>query len=175
MNTTIQQRPALLRTATVTAAVCMALGLAACGRDDDRTVGQQMDTTVNQTEQTAQNAADATREAAQDTQTAARDAAQDAGARTEAMGDEARVDTQAVAQNAQAAVEDAGITARVNAELAKDPNLSAIRIDVDTQDGVVTLTGPVDNEQARERATQIAHNVEGVSRVVNNLNMTSGS
>ena len=71
-------------------------------------------------------------------------------------------------------VDDAGITTKVNAGLAQDPDLSAIKIDVDTRAGVVTLNGPVKSEQARDRASQIAQAVPGVTSVVNNLTISSG-
>lgn len=64
-------------------------------------------------------------------------------------------------------MDDAGISAKVKAGLAEDPELSAIRIDVDTRNGIVTLNGPVRNDVARERATRIAQGVKGVNSVVN--------
>ena len=76
--------------------------------------------------------------------------------------------------DAAALMDDAGITAKVNAGLAQDPDLSAIKIDVDTRAGVVTLNGPVKSEQARDRASQIAQAVPGVTSVVNNLTISSG-
>lgn len=70
-------------------------------------------------------------------------------------------------------VDDGQITARVNAGLAADSNLSAIRIDVDTKDGVVTLTGPVPNATAKERAEEIAKGVNEVKSVRNELTVSS--
>ncbi len=67
------------------------------------------------------------------------------------------------------AADDATITAAVSAGLAKDPDLSAIKIDVDTQAGKVTLRGPAPNPVAKERAEEIAKNVKGVSSVDNQL------
>jgi osmotically-inducible protein OsmY len=58
--------------------------------------------------------------------------------------------------------------------LATDKDLSAIKIDVDTKDGVVTLTGPAPSESARDRATEIAKNVKGVSSVNNQLTVKAG-
>ncbi len=66
-------------------------------------------------------------------------------------------------------VDDMTITASVSAGLAKDPALSAVKIDVDTKSGVVTLTGPAPTADAKARATTIAQNVKGVSGVNNNL------
>jgi osmotically-inducible protein OsmY len=40
---------------------------------------------------------------------------------------------------------------------------------VDTRDGVVTLSGTVDNAALKGRATQLAQQVSGVRAVVDNL------
>lgn len=64
---------------------------------------------------------------------------------------------------------DAAITAGVNAELAKDSALSALRINVDTSHGEVSLRGSAPDKAARERATQLAAGVKGVTHVDNQL------
>lgn len=66
---------------------------------------------------------------------------------------------------------DAGITLKVKTALAADPALSAARIDVDTVDGVVRLSGPAPDAQARERASVLAAAPEGVRRVDNQLSL----
>lgn len=66
-------------------------------------------------------------------------------------------------------VNDATITASVNAELAKDSTLSALRINVDTNHGNVSLRGSAPDAAARDRATQLASAVQGVSNVDNQL------
>lgn len=73
------------------------------------------------------------------------------------------------ADNAQVAINDAAITASVNARLARDNELSALRIDVDTVDGKVALKGTAPNESARERAAKLAQAVDGVRTVDNQL------
>jgi osmotically-inducible protein OsmY len=72
-------------------------------------------------------------------------------------------------ERAAETVSDATITAAVNAALAADGKLSAMKIDVDTENGVVTLTGPAPDDEARSRATQLAANAKGVNRVENHL------
>jgi hyperosmotically inducible periplasmic protein len=47
------------------------------------------------------------------------------------------------------------------------------RIDVDTNNGVVTLNGIVDSPEQRARAEELASRVDGVKRVVNNLQVKS--
>jgi hyperosmotically inducible periplasmic protein len=65
--------------------------------------------------------------------------------------------------------EDAEITAKVKLALAKDPEVSALKIDVDTRNGEVTLTGTVKSEAEAKRAIQIAESNEGVKRVTSVL------
>lgn len=74
---------------------------------------------------------------------------------------------------AGSAVEDAAVTATINAELAKDPKLSALKIDVDTSNGRVSLKGKAPDADSRERATQIASAVRGVQSVDNQLQVGS--
>ena len=66
-------------------------------------------------------------------------------------------------------VSDAVITTSVNAQLVKDPALSALKIDVDTSGGRVALKGAAPTEAARDRATQLASAVKGVVSVDNQL------
>jgi hyperosmotically inducible protein len=68
---------------------------------------------------------------------------------------------------------DAAITAKVKTALIGEPGLKALKIDVDTANGVVTLTGSVDSPQNLDRATQVAQAVEGVKSVDNRLNVKS--
>lgn len=70
-------------------------------------------------------------------------------------------------------VDDVSITATVSSSLAKDPALSATRIDVDTKNGVVTLQGPAPSAVAKSRAGDIAKAVQGVSRVDNRLSVAA--
>ena len=66
-------------------------------------------------------------------------------------------------------MKDAAITTKVNAELARDNDLSAIKINVDTAAGHVVLRGTAPNDAARDRATTIAQRVDGVLSVDNQL------
>jgi osmotically-inducible protein OsmY len=61
------------------------------------------------------------------------------------------------------------ILTQIKTKFAVDPDVSAFAIDVDVDDGVVTLTGTVKNEQARQRALALARSVQGVKRVSDNL------
>ena len=73
------------------------------------------------------------------------------------------------AERAATALDDAAITAGIKTRLAADSQLSALRIDVDTQAGQVTLTGPAPSQAAKEHATALARQSDGVKGVTNNL------
>jgi hyperosmotically inducible protein len=64
-------------------------------------------------------------------------------------------------------VDDSGITAQVKARLAADGDINPFNIDVDTNEGVVTLQGRVEKEEARTKAEQLARETDGVTRVIN--------
>lgn len=69
---------------------------------------------------------------------------------------------------------DPGITTAVKSKLAADDTVKSYRIDVDTKDGVVTLSGAVDTPAARSRAVELARNTEGVRDVADQLTVTPG-
>ena len=69
----------------------------------------------------------------------------------------------------RAVLNDAAITASIKADLLRDPDLSVLKIDVDTRDGVVTLNGLAGNDAARTRAERMAQSVKGVREVRNRL------
>lgn len=68
---------------------------------------------------------------------------------------------------------DASITEVVEARLARVPELATARIDVATYDGVVTLTGWVEDRDASARAERLAGEVEGVVAVRNLIRVGS--
>lgn len=137
--------------ATVIATAVAALALTACGRQDEQTAGEKLDSATAAVGNAADRAGNAVENAAERT--------------GEAIGN--------ATERAGAAIDDATVTARVNAELAKDPDLSALRIDVDTESGRVVLKGSAPDVAARERATQIAARVDGVKGVDNRLEVKS--
>ena len=69
---------------------------------------------------------------------------------------------------------DPGITTAVKAKFAGDDVVKAYKIDVDTKDHVVTLTGAVDSSQAKRRAVELARATEGVNNVIDNLTVSPG-
>ncbi|MCW5655518.1 BON domain-containing protein [Hydrogenophaga sp.] len=133
-------------TALVAAAAATVL-LAACGKTEDATVGQRLDSTVNEVQSAANTMKSDAQNAAQEMQAAGSQAGQ------------------AMAEGAS----DMAITAKVNAALAADDKLSALQIDVDTEAGRVALSGTAPDADSRERATTLASAVEGVKSVDNRL------
>jgi hyperosmotically inducible periplasmic protein len=66
-------------------------------------------------------------------------------------------------------LDDTNITAAVKGRLAQDKLSTLTRIDVDTNNGVVSLNGTVESAEQRARAEQLARGAGGVKRVINNL------
>jgi osmotically-inducible protein OsmY len=72
-----------------------------------------------------------------------------------------------------AAVSDAEITTKVKAKLAADSGVSATRIHVDTDNGVVKLSGTAKSQDEAMKAENIAKNTEGVTSVDNAIQVSS--
>lgn len=95
--------------------------------------------------------------------------------KSEQLSADAKVNAAEAKKDTSEALSDAAITTRVNAQLAADPTLSAIKIDVDTSNGRVRLTGTAPDAQARDRATTMASAVSGVVTVDNQLKIDKKS
>ncbi len=63
------------------------------------------------------------------------------------------------------AVGDAALTGKVKTALLADPDVKGLKIDVDTKDGIVTLTGDADKTANLDRAVTVAKGVDGVKSV----------
>lgn len=146
MNTTLINR---YRITLLAAAVGATMTLAACGRNDadQRTAGQKLDDTIAKVEQKTE----------------------EAKVKSEAQMDKMGDKMANAADKTETAMADAAITASIKAELARDPALSALKIDVDTKDGLVNLNGSAPNANAKDRATRLAAGVKGVLSVDNHL------
>jgi osmotically-inducible protein OsmY len=64
---------------------------------------------------------------------------------------------------------DQAISNKIGGELLFDPGVVSTRMDVNTENGIVTLTGSVGNILSKERATRVAETVKGVRAVVNRV------
>jgi hyperosmotically inducible protein len=70
-------------------------------------------------------------------------------------------------------IDDATITARVKTALLNDPQVGAMKIDVDTTQGVVTMSGIVKNKTEETRAIELARKTPGVKDVKSTLQVGS--
>jgi osmotically-inducible protein OsmY len=70
-------------------------------------------------------------------------------------------------------IEDAWITTKIQSQYFLDPLVKGHEINVDTQRGVVTLTGTVASEELKKMAETIARETDGTVRVVNQLTVQS--
>lgn len=134
----------ILRLLAISAA---AFVVAACDQSQPPTVGEKIDAGIERTQEAAS-------EAKRDAQAAGSEIRQDASQAGTAIANSAA---------------DLSITAQVKAALAGDDQLSALAIEVDTTNRVVTLTGPAPTQSAFDRASSLAQAVDGVTEVRNQL------
>ena len=73
---------------------------------------------------------------------------------------------------AEPQLSDQAISDQVEDELLFDAAVLSANIDVETIDGIVTLTGSVNNILAKERSARLAQAVKGVRAVVNRVEVT---
>ncbi|WON73775.1 BON domain-containing protein [Nitrosospira sp. Is2] len=67
-------------------------------------------------------------------------------------------------------VSDSVITTKIKSKLATADDVSAVHIKVDTdKNGVVVLSGTAKSKAEADKAHAIAHSVEGVTKVINNI------
>ena len=135
------------RTLALLALSAAALGLVACDQSKPPTVGEKIDAGIERAQEAAS-------QVKKDAQAAGSELKQDAAQAGTAIADGAA---------------DIAITAKVKTALAGDEQLSALSISVDTNNKVVTLTGPAPTQAASDRATSLAQAVEGVTQVRNQL------
>jgi hyperosmotically inducible protein len=66
-------------------------------------------------------------------------------------------------------IDDGNLTSYVKTKLASDKLVSLTRVGVETNNGVVYLTGEVETAEQKSRSGSLAYEVKGVRQVVNNL------
>ncbi len=109
-------------------------------------------TAVEKTKEVAANVADKTR-----------NAAATVANKTDRATD--NVADSATARKTGAVVADSVITTKVKADIFKEPELKSMAIHVETEKGVVMLSGFVDSKADADKAVKLAKSVEGVSSV----------
>jgi len=174
-----------LTASLATVSLVATLGLVACDRAKTTasngkpatTVGQKIDNALDQTSQKLSEAGDKTvqtlSEAGQKTNAALTSAGEKIIDKTQEITGQtaaaAGTTTTTATTGASRGVTDAAITASIKTDLLKDPDLSVLKIDVDTKAGVVTLNGLANDEPSRQRAEKMASAVKGVKEVRNFL------
>ena len=103
----------------------------------------------------------------------ARQTAHDAKEKTEDKAHDAKVKSERAADKTGDAVTDAAITSEVKTKFLAEPGVSGLAIDVDTNNGVVTLSGNVKSKAEAAKAMMIARNSKGVKRVVSKLKVVA--
>jgi osmotically-inducible protein OsmY len=83
-----------------------------------------------------------------------------------------REKARAAGQSIAGAAANARITAAIKTKLVAEPGLSAFNINVDTTDGLVTLSGKVDSHEQIAKAVKLALDSDGVHKVVSTLQIS---
>jgi osmotically-inducible protein OsmY len=87
----------------------------------------------------------------------------------EANANRAASNTNSGADSREDTASDAWITAKSKLALLADSRVSGFATDVDTNGGVVTLSGKVDSEENKSAASEVARGIEGVKSVNNQI------
>lgn len=123
--------------------------------------GNLAERAVEKTKDVAATVADKTERAVDRMAVGTERAVDRAAVTTDRVGDK----TQSVAARTGKVVADSVITTKVKADLFKEPELSAMAIHVETEKGVVMLSGFVDSKADADKAVRLAKSVEGVTQV----------
>ena len=153
-------RPFFLRPAVLWSMTTVALALlSACGKpDDNKTVGQKVDAAIAKSEKAAAETKVKTESAIANASSALKEAAQ-----------KVEISSKSIAQKAEAKFDDVTITANIKAEIARDIELSAFKLNVDTVNGAVVIKGIAPTSTAKDRVAKIAKAVQGVTAVDNQV------
>jgi osmotically-inducible protein OsmY len=82
-------------------------------------------------------------------------------------------DTSKAGQSLGDKIDDASITAQVKVAFLTHHSTSAFKTGVETNNGVVTLSGDVPNGAGKDMATKVAGNINGVTNVINNMHIVT--
>ena len=113
------------------------------------------------------------KEEAREQADAAGNAAERGAEATKGVADDATDKIGAAADRTGDVISDAAVTTAVKSKFLADTSTPGLKIDVDTKDGVVTLSGTVRTRAEADRAVSLARDTNGVKRVVNNLKVAA--
>ena len=127
------------------------------------------ETAASKTHDTAVTAADKVKAAAATVAEKTREVAHSAARKTDnaldRAGDRTADTTHDAAGKTRIAASDTAITTKVKADLVKEPNLDSLGIHVETEKGVVMLSGFVNSKEEADKAVKVAKGVDGVTSV----------
>ena len=148
----------------------LSLALVGCSKKDDSA------TLADKTKAAAETAADKTKEVAVDVKNAISDkivewklTPSDIKADLEKGGRVVRTKTVAAGEKVGAVVDNARIVTVINAKYVADSDLSALKIDVDADQGTVTLKGTAKSPEFIGKAVALALDTDGVTQVISLL------
>jgi hyperosmotically inducible protein len=148
------------------------IGAAGCEQRKDTHVVETptgTTTTTNETVGIDKARVDQAKDQAKQAAAQAGDAAKQAAAQAGDAASRAADKVGAAAHDAKTNLTDAGVTAKVKTRLATDNRVHASAVNVDTANGVVTLTGNVPSEAERAAVIEIVRGTDGVSNVTDHL------
>ncbi len=90
-------------------------------------------------------------------------------------GKSVAVDLEEAAEAVRDTSEDAILTAKVKTAIALSKSASTFDVDVDSDEGVVTLTGALPSSQDKDAVLQIARDTDGVVSVVDRILVDAGA
>ncbi|MFC4158403.1 BON domain-containing protein [Chitinimonas lacunae] len=155
-------------------AVLLATGLAACSREDTNSIAvpepnsptstTAPDTTTTTPPATTPDTNNTTSNTTGTTSTSGTTSTTDA---TSQADTNRNADT--AGRTTGQAIDNATLTGKVKAALASDAGLKTLTLNVDSNDGVVTVSGTVPSQQMSDSVNQVVRGVEGVRSVQNNV------
>ncbi|HWA09827.1 MAG TPA: BON domain-containing protein [Opitutaceae bacterium] len=144
--------------------------------DNSSSLAQKTDSAMQKTENAVSNAADKTKDAAVDAKNAIsakltewKLTPSDIKADLDKSGRVVRDKTMAAGEKVGGALDNARIVTVINAKYVADSDLSALKINVDADNGVVTLNGTVRSADFIGKAIALALDTDGVRQVISLL------
>jgi osmotically-inducible protein OsmY len=116
---------------------------------------------AQKTDNAVDNMGDKSRQAA----ATARENTQDAAVKTERASERAAATTREAGRSTAIAASDTAITTKVKANIFAQPELKSLGIHVETEKGVVMLSGFVESKAEADKAVKAAKEVDGVASV----------
>jgi hyperosmotically inducible protein len=144
-----------IRLRLVVVALGLAMAAAGCDRAEEDRAAQGASDAVRSANQALNKAEEVAREGAREAGQFARKAAE--------------VAKEGAQESGRLLSDGGGLTAKVKTALLADEAVAGTSIDVDSNGGVVTLTGRLSNQAEVERALAITRGIDGVERVENRL------